>query len=144
MPYIKSIRDVLKVDPVIIDGLAKFAFTDGALEPAIFSYDPAPDSAGNPVITIVTGIPSAQGVKGKRSGLIPYVVSLWGDMRNENPEPLRALGRRVWELLDKQNYNPTATKAAFTLATTPPQFIRDRDGFPGYIINIQLKISETD
>lgn len=142
MPYLAAIIEELKGDSELTVGLAKWEFTDGTEEPAVFSQDPAPEECEQPLITVVQGPVSASPMKGKRSAFLSFTIKIWGN-KNESGESIRRLGFRIWEVLDAKTYTISGTKNGAATLTLPPTFQRDADGYPSYVITQQVKITES-
>ncbi len=135
------ICDILVADASIIALTATYDFGAGEA-PAIFDFEPAPESSPNPVITVTeaggTGIEGARDTRGWRQFA---TISIWGN-KNHSRAALRDLGLNVLRAIDRTNLTLRSPYCEVGCWAGPMQETTDGEGFPGIIIPVQVLVLE--
>jgi hypothetical protein len=139
---VAALQQLLWNDPRVAPALGPWDFGDGQKRPGVFTTDPAPEAAPNPVVVVTLDAISEWVKARKKAHLVHHVnLRLWGD-RQESEKGLRVLAWRLYRLLvtSRLELDPDeGYEHKLTRITAGPERIKDEDGFPGY--NFQLEIS---
>ena len=135
-----SIRHLLVADAAIIGRLGTYEFTTGTATPAVFNYAPAPKDAACKLITISTVDAASWGTMDCRGGELVCDVQVWGNKDTSLVE-LAELAQDVWQLLD-WSVLAVGGYEGWGVFCSPPVFLRDDNGFPGYNIETTARIME--
>lgn len=136
----EAIRAVLVADVTLTAQLATYDSGAGD-EPAVFAFEPAPRNCANPVIVVVQdGYAGEFGTREHRGALARATVKVWGD-KGHSDAALSALAWRVWSVLDRAHLTLVGFEEVGVFAQTPGR-TEDDDGFPGYILPVDVRILE--
>ena len=141
MSYVDAIKTRLAFDPVLIARLARWEFVTGTKAPAIFCIAPAPPACEQPLITITDEPASMAPLRGRADSLLSFVVTTWGN-KGESDRELRELAHRAFRLLMGQTLTTVDGDKLYILGVAAPQRITDTDGFPGFVVIVNARISE--
>ena len=139
----EAIHRVLSADSDVTTGLATYVFTTGGLPlPAIFTMENPPKNAVLPAVCIHGPIGGARwGTREKKGAEVLVDVSLWGD-KSRSTLALGSLAWRIWEALERAELQILGYEEVGCMAT-PPRALRDPDGFPGYQVEVRVRILQT-
>jgi len=133
-------QTLLAADTDFAGSIATFDFGSGDV-PAIFTAEPPPETAEGIVCVVLQNGGRPWGTRGKRGGEVSVTVKIWGD-KGHSRAALRAAANYAWAALDRSEPTFTGFECCGVWAD-PPQTITDREGFPGYIVNLRVLVLET-
>lgn len=127
--------------PNLANKFARWDFGDGALRPAVFVRDPAPLEAKNPVGVIqqLGGVSNFE-TRGQRGFEALCTLRIWGD-RTGSERALDAMAWDAWALFHRAQLSLDGYEYGYVEASVPED-ITDNDGFPGRLLNLNVKAME--
>jgi hypothetical protein len=125
--------------------LAKYDFGDGELRPAVFTNDPPPADAEEPLIVIGQAGGNEEGeiaTRGSLSASHQYVLRVY-DKKSDSDKGLRAITNRLYELFfngdgRKPSSYVVEGKVVEKIMVNVPTAVPDNEGFPGYIMTVTI------
>lgn len=140
--YVDAIKSRLTPDAQLIARLATWEFTTGIPTPSIHTTAPAPFSAAQPLITIESEASADDSIRDSADSKISFTVTLWGD-KGESDRDLNELAYRVYRLLTGKDLTTIEGEVLHVLNVLAPQKTTDANGFPGFIVIVNGRISES-
>ena len=136
------LRDVLNADATVTAEIGTFEFSTGFTEPAIFTTERPPDIVDYPIV-IIDDLPGANwGTRGSTGGEAFCRVFVYGN-RNWNLANLRNTAWIVKRSLDRAALDTHLSSYGYAGAlciADPPGRLDDPDGFPGFVVNVRVKV----
>ena len=135
------ICDLLAADAAITALLAKHDFGAGDV-PAIFDFEPAPESCGQPVITVTEdGGPGTEGARDTRGFRMRAIISIWGN-KDHSRAKLRDLALHCVRAVDRQSLTLRSPYCEIGCWCDMGRELTDGDGFPGIQITVRIVVLE--
>lgn len=140
--FVSAVKSKLAEQPFITSRLGRYVFGDDGEGPCIFTRDPAPVDAPNPVIVLRQDGGVSDNVRDFRGSEIEVAVTLWGD-KSGSERGLRRLAIDIWRTLDRgtfaiEDYDFCGAQA------TPPRGLTDDEGFPGFTFTVTIRVQELE
>lgn len=131
----------VKQNPDLTRLLGVYDFGDGVKAPAIFNENPAPLDAPNPVLCFdLEGDGGRFATRAQRGGILQIRAYLWFD-KNTSDKDNRRVAFLLYDRMDRSNFELLEEGwKAYGCVCSLPGKIKDKDGFPGYLMTLNLRI----
>ena len=137
---VKAIRDALLADSDVTDGLSTFDFGGASEQAAIFDRQPIPRDADLPAVAVDLAAGGNWGTRGYRGAEMVVDVQIWGE-KGTSRAGLRDTAWAIFRCLDRATLALTGYTEVGVQAR-PPRTSPDPDGFPGYLLEVSIRILE--
>ena len=145
MLYLDAVQDIIQTAG-FAPRFGQWDFGDGVLRAGVFTTDPAPEEAPNPVciLSFSGGTPNpGLSTRIRLAQTMNVLVVLWGN-KTESNIGLRTLAHQVFDLFFTQATSILVDSDWRTEehTITTPSELTDGDGFPGYSMVLTITASK--
>lgn len=141
----KSIHAFLSTKTSLTNLLKVYQFTTGVDSPALFTSKVMPKDAKYPAVFITEPHKNGSfGCRGQRGAELGVDIRVFGDHTTSDAE-LRAVGEEVWDLMDRADMSTELAANGMEdwgCVASTPQPVTDEDGFPGYLVQVTVRVLE--
>lgn len=143
-----ALRDFIVANSSITNLLATYTFGTGeSAQPAIFTCSVIPEDCGYPCMIISDVSGSGWGTQGQKGMIATCDVRIYVD-KDRNLSAADSIAELTWLLLEKADLSAILASTGqgydfYRCACTPPSRITDQDGYPGYLLNVNVHLMKS-